>query len=159
MVLQDATLYRHSISIVLKVDGAVSPLMLCFSRYRPKKLTGSITNVNYRLECCPHAHFRFAAKSPNLRNDCVGIFVPLFLFTMATYQMSGHLHYSRKQHNWRAGASQPSRATGTIFLYVRSLCMYVSRALSTTVMFYVTSSDPSTTMLYSPTFVFVRHGF
>ena len=59
MVLQDSTLYRHSISIVLMVDGAVSPLMLCF---RPKKLTGSISNVNYRLECCPHAHFRFAAN-------------------------------------------------------------------------------------------------
>ena len=48
----------------VKVDAAVSPLMLCFSRYRPKKLTGSICNVNYRLECCPHVHFRFAAKSP-----------------------------------------------------------------------------------------------
>ena len=31
----------------------------------------------------------------------VEIFVLVFLFTTATYQMSGHLHYSRKQCNSR----------------------------------------------------------
>ena len=54
------------------------------------------------------------------------------------------------QHSssWRAGASQPSRANGTIFLYV---CM-LSAVCPLTVMFYVSSNftHPSTTsMLYT----------
>ena len=44
--------------------------------------------------------------------------------------------FSRRRGDWRAGASQPSRSAGTIFLYVY-LFIYVYPGAAHTVMFYV----------------------
>ena len=65
------------------------------------------------------------------------------LFVCLTYDViveinSRDLAFGGVPDNWRAGASQPSHATGTIFLYVYMCLSDAVRCLSTTVMFYVT---------------------
>ena len=40
-----------------------------------------------------------------------------------------HVHVCELYNNWRAGASQPSRTNGTIFLYIIYLFISMSPAL------------------------------
>ena len=57
-------------------------------------------------------------------------------FTFPSFFITCHPYIPFILLYWRAGASQPSRSTGTIFLYI--IIIFISiRALSHAVMFYI----------------------
>ena len=136
-VQQDITLYMNSISIDLKVDGAVWLLVLSFCRDGPKKLTGSIGRVNYRLECSLRAYFCKNAvictrlNRPHTFAKCIG---RVCCFNHDDVSQVTELHLSTKFHICQCCSKirESKRFPGNVYVMTSRPHPLISRAAHAT---------------------------
>ena len=110
-----------SISLQVETFWCVCTLM-CVHNVRsllPSPLGYSIKTDHTLLLISMCCHVETVKPKPKM---CIKTQVEFMKYCLHVFMCK--VHYS--WHNWRAGASQPSRDNGTIFLYIYICCMWLA---------------------------------